>query len=140
MSKIYQLLYLSQSSETFSMFRLDELLQKSRLNNKTLNITGLLIYNAGFFLQFLEGDKSNVQMLYKKIQNDSRHGKVKILYEQKEDKRIFNEWDMAYKNVYDFNPQLSSLITNFIFAKSKKSTLTKKEDIKELFNAIIKEF
>ena len=140
MSKIYQLLYLSQSSETFSMFRLDELLQKSRLNNKALNITGLLIYNAGFFLQFLEGDKSNVQMLYKKIQKDSRHNKVKILYEQKEDKRIFNEWDMAYKNVYDFNPQLSSLINNFIFAKSKKTTLSKKEDIKELFNAIIKEF
>jgi hypothetical protein len=61
---------------------LDEILLKSRVNNASLGITGILLFNLGSFFQVLEGEKVTVETLYEKISKDKRHNKTtKIIME-----------------------------------------------------------
>jgi len=61
-------------------------------NNKVFNITGLLAYHAGNYLQVIEGPESNIDKLYQNILHDTRHTSVRILSEGKSLRRYFTNW------------------------------------------------
>jgi len=84
------------SMRAFSPSELEELLEKSRLNNARSNITGILLYKDGSFFQILEGDKAVVETLFEIISKDKRHNQtIKIIMEPIEE-RSFAEWTMGY--------------------------------------------
>jgi Sensors of blue-light using FAD len=94
------LVYASSAVKLMTNNELDELLEKSRKNNKRLDITGMLLYKDGNFMQALEGPDENILALYAKIERDARHtGSIKLLQKQIQ-KREFGEWEMAF---CDFN-------------------------------------
>lgn len=95
---IYSLVYLSTASLS-SENELADILTKSRQNNPSLGITGMLFYAEGIFLQVLEGKKEAVEDLYNKILNDKRHyGVFKVLSTVSE-KRNFENWSMGFKTI-----------------------------------------
>ncbi len=55
---------------------MESLLQKSRKNNSSIEVTGLLISYQGLFIQYLEGEDATVDDLYEKIRTDPRHRSV----------------------------------------------------------------
>src|SRR5688572_12980573 len=73
------LLYVSTSIKLFSEEELLEMLKVSRDNNKALDITGLLLYKGGNFMQVLEGPDEVVNSLYEKIKIDPRHKDVTVI-------------------------------------------------------------
>lgn len=73
------------------------LLTQSRANNSRLNITGLLLYGNGSFLQVLEGEKQAVHYIYARIQADSRHTRVIMLADGSIARRVFQDWSMGFQ-------------------------------------------
>lgn len=92
----YQLLYISASNHDFTEEELSDLLAKARVNNEKLNVSGMLLYHEGSFIQALEGPQEHVEMLYKKIGKDKRHTETKVLYKGDTPQRDFDGWSMGF--------------------------------------------
>jgi len=103
---LYQLVYLSLSSDVFKHSDIENILEKAREFNGERNITGMLLYRGGVFLQLLEGDKDTVASLYNKITQDKRHKHIKTLIEIDNGERIFADWTMAFKEIGDIDLDL----------------------------------
>ncbi len=95
---LHQLLYVSSATETFQEDDLVPILEKARENNTKLNITGMLLYHEGSFIQVLTGPKDAVENLYSKIEKDDRHKNSRILLKHDVDSRQFENWTMGFYN------------------------------------------
>ena len=81
---------------------IEAILQEAQKHNAENDITGQLIYRAGTFVQFLEGQKDAVERLLGRILLDSsRHENLKVLLKQDLVERVFPDWSMAYKKLDD---------------------------------------
>lgn len=110
------LLYVSTATRIFSEADMQEMLREARDRNEDNEITGLLIYGAGHFLQVLEGTHEKVVETYARICADDRHEKVTKMLEEPIDSRFFKDWSMAYR-LYPSaqvpeNPSLQAILTN----------------------------
>lgn len=95
---VFELCYTSTETQKFATEDLKQLLTQSRETNKSLNITGMLLYgNGGQFIQVLEGKKHLVRALYEKIERDPRHKNVKLLSELYILGCNFKRWSMAFQ-------------------------------------------
>ena len=95
-----QLLYVSSAAYPMSREDLTEIIEGARMKNYAQNITGLLLYSAGQFMQLLEGEPSNVIGLYERIRIDKRHNNINRLYLGSSSIRLFPQWSMG---VLDLN-------------------------------------
>jgi len=96
---VYHIIYISYVPTPLYDDDLVNILTKSRFNNKMLDITGILIYVNGTFIQVLEGEYDAVTKMYEKIKNDSRHRQVVRLIEGNTEDRIFKDWSMGFKKL-----------------------------------------
>lgn len=96
-----QLTYLSKAVVPFTEKELAELLRRSRENNESLGISGMLVHRHGMFLQVLEGPEQKVRELFRRIAADPRHEHVDILIEMNVDKPAFADWSMGFFNADD---------------------------------------
>ncbi len=137
---LISLVYLSEAVGHFSHLDLAELLAKSRANNSTLGITGMLLFKEGKFLQALEGKRGDVMALYRKIGKDFRHRKVISLSCETITRRDFPDWTMGFHdlgaaqalNIPGLNSFLNSTLTMTDFAtepgRAKRLLLMFKEE------------
>lgn len=95
------LTYVSASTRLMSNDELLDILRVSKENNATLNITGMLLYRDGYFIQVLEGEETAVIKLYEKIQQDERHNNVLEVSRENISARSFADWSMGYTNLED---------------------------------------
>jgi hypothetical protein len=91
--------YVSSAHKMLSDAELLELLQVSRQNNERRDITGMLLYRDGNFLQVLEGPTAAVDELLDTIKRDPRHHGVILMSRRGVDDRQFAEWSMAFRNM-----------------------------------------
>ncbi len=96
MPVIWQLLYRSDQAYEMDASDLMKLLFDARMFNRDNGITGLLLHHGGQFMQMLEGEQHEVQRLYRKIAEDSRHCNVVIEFNAPADCRLFPQWQMGY--------------------------------------------
>jgi len=89
------LIYFSHATRAMGSDALQDLLTRARERNKLRGITGMLLYQSGYFLQALEGDDDLVHGLFKKIQADPRHHTVTKIYDQRPMSEIskIGRWD-----------------------------------------------
>ena len=73
-----------------------EIVRHANANNPKNDVTGVLVYNAGKILQFLEGPQNRVKELYSKIEKDPRHTRAEVLYAEPTLERCFSEWSMGF--------------------------------------------
>lgn len=93
---VFQITYSSVAKPELTITDIEEIMAEAKKNNTTNDITGCLIFNQGYFLQILEGNKQNVMNLIDKIRLDDRHDHFIILSEGETDYRTFKEWAMSY--------------------------------------------
>lgn len=97
---MYQLFYISSATESqLKDFSFKDIAITSRGKNQKKNISGILLYHSGLFLQLLEGEKEDVEALFKIIESDPRHSNIVVLFRNRARKRVFEEWSMAYKEI-----------------------------------------
>jgi hypothetical protein len=93
---IHQLIYTSHPTAAVTTEMLLDLLQKSQENNAQREISGLLVYHNGRFMQLLEGQRDDVLALFEVIRQDARHAHVQILLEKRAAERSMHSWVMGF--------------------------------------------
>jgi len=100
------LIYVSSSIKLLNDAELLDILKVSRENNGSKDITGLLLYKSGNFMQALEGPDEVVNALYEKIKADPRHKDVSVISREQIAARQFSKWEMAFTNLD--NPEIKN--------------------------------
>ena len=98
-AKVFFLIYASAAVAPFSSAELLSLLDKCRENNTRLNVTGMLLYKDGNFMQLLEGEEHAVRRLYDKISLDRRHLGIVMFLEGFTANRQFPDWSMGFRDL-----------------------------------------
>lgn len=103
---MYYLIYVSHATKAMTEGDLLELLVEARNNNLKLDITGMLLYQKGQFMQMLEGDRLAVVELYNDIIKDARHHEVVTIMDGMIEKRSFPDWSMGFKQMDEMSSML----------------------------------
>ena len=97
---LVRLLYVSRNTITGPLDALhaeiDRILSVAQLRNFERNVSGLLIFNQGYFAQVLEGASHDVEEIYELIQSDPRHDDVVLLEFEQVEARVFANWSMGF--------------------------------------------
>lgn len=96
-----QVSYVSRTAHPMSAEELLALLFECRTNNRRLNVTGMLLYGNGTFLQAIEGEDEVIDGLVDRICSDARHGEVEMLNRKEITERQYAEWSMGFDEVSD---------------------------------------
>ena len=94
-TQLKQVIYVSEITDTSSN-SLTDIYDISQKNNSESGISGCLLIGSNSYLQLLEGPEPAVENLYSKIKVDSRHKKVKKLFEQHIEEKLFSSWSMKF--------------------------------------------
>ena len=130
MKSLISLTYASRSAECFHEHEIPDLLQQARVANAKQEITGMLLYISGSFLQVLEGQPEMVDGVFSRILCDKRHTQVTLIAKESIPERAFEGWTMMHKTLdpgeageligeidYFLSPML---ITQLDFGRAKK--------------------
>ena len=94
---MFHIVYTSHATQAFDQLQLVDLLKQSRKYNRLWDVTGILLYLDGKFIQVLEGDKDIVLGVFERVKKDPRHNRVVVINEGKSESRIFKNWSMGFK-------------------------------------------
>lgn len=102
-TELYRVAYVSRAARAMERSELDALLEVSQRNNQRDGISGLLVYDAGAFLQVFEGPTDAVERLVRRIETDDRHNDIVFLSAGPIEDRYFEGWgmDMAHLDRVD---------------------------------------
>ena len=104
MTALMNLIYASSATRKMHDQDLIDILSKSHENNRRLDITGMLLYRGGNFLQVLEGEEAVLDERFKVILKDARHYQVTLLLKRPVPKRHFENWEMGFTNLDTIDP------------------------------------
>ena len=96
---MYHLIYVSSAVNLFSDQQLKDLLEVSRRNNSERDLSGMLLYVDGNFIQVLEGEKADVLTIYDRVSRDPRHCGVITLLQGDITHRDFTDWSMGFRKL-----------------------------------------
>ncbi|MCX7097552.1 MAG: BLUF domain-containing protein [Methylococcales bacterium] len=108
------LVYVSLANQEMSDEHLKSMLKKAREKNARLEITGMLLYRDGFFMQALEGDPNDVEDLFNTIAKDVRHRDVLLVYNKPIKERGFPDWTMGFNKIDSKNLEAIEGYTDFL--------------------------
>ncbi len=124
---MYRIIYLSSATKMMSDLELNKLLAQSRIKNAALDITGVLLYFDGDFMQVIEGNETNVKNLYQSIVRDDRHRSIICVFNDHIEHRQFAEWSMGFSktNYVDIRKikTLENSSRNLLFNSNDKVAL-----------------
>lgn len=98
------LTYKSIATASPSAGDLHALVGKARGRNRSMSITGMLLYEEGAFLQTLEGPPDKLDALWTSIKQDPRHDHIEVLSEHIAPARLFSDWDLLLHSRVDQVP------------------------------------
>ena len=95
-SDLESLVYVSSAVRLLSPDEIEDLLKRARERNKEYGITGVLLHNNGNFVQYIEGPKDNLDIIYKIIQEDARHTGLILISREAIQSRQFGDWPLGF--------------------------------------------
>ena len=96
---MFNLVYASIAVKPFSGSELLALLLHAREKNAAWDITGMLLYKQGSFMQALEGEEAAVRAMFAIIREDERHHHILTLVSMPVAQRQFPTWSMGFKDL-----------------------------------------
>lgn len=95
---MFRVVYVSSASFAFSLEDLTRLLEKARRANGAADVTGMLVYCKGEFLQALEGPPAAVLDTFARIERDQRHRDI-VQLQRGDASQLFSNWAMGFSNL-----------------------------------------
>jgi len=92
------IVYLSTAVKLMNDDQLIEILETARQNNSKQDITGVLLYSEGTFLQVLEGEESCIDAIFSAIETDPRHKNIITLIDGPIIQKNFKDWSMGFSH------------------------------------------
>ncbi len=113
---MFHLVYKSKATQDFSPSDLKALLLSARIRNREAGVTGILVYDAGWFLQVLEGEQTAVEATFAHIEKDPRHTDISVFNRAPSGgkRRMFGDWAMAFTDAAG----VASILKGFVGLKS----------------------
>ncbi len=99
----YTISYVSTSNPDLSDTDITHLMDYVRAHNCLLDITGILIYSDGNFLQVIEGNKETVKGIFEKIKKDLRHYNIIKILDKEIDGSSFSDYHSSFTVISDHN-------------------------------------
>jgi hypothetical protein len=96
---LVSVLYVSSATKEMTPPELLEMLTDIREKNKRQEITGMLLYRGGNFLQVIEGPETAVDGLLKALEHDPAHYGMIVLCRNHIAAREFGDWRMAFRDI-----------------------------------------
>ena len=96
---MYTICYVSSARVDITEDEMTNLFGTTENNNTRNNITGILLYESGKFLQVLEGEEAVLKSLYEKIEADTRHNNIFVILNQNCKHRIFENYASRFSIV-----------------------------------------
>lgn len=106
--QLYRLIYYSEAADNLTIQDVKSISAKASLKNKSLLVSGGLLYCESKFLQILEGGISPVNKLFDTILRDPRHKNMSLIEFTRIKQREFEGWDMSlvfFPTSRDFHPE-----------------------------------
>ena len=94
-----RIVYMSSATRDADEDALLELLAQCRERNKRKNVTGMLLYRDGAFLQVLEGKAQDVDQIYGAILMDNRNTGHYLIERKEISARQFPDWSMGFRDL-----------------------------------------
>lgn len=91
--QITRLVYTSRH-KGLSQESVDVIVQRSRANNVRDLITGILITGEDYFMQLIEGGRSEISRCFMRITQDRSHHDIQVISCGDVSRRLFQEWNM----------------------------------------------
>lgn len=115
---------------------LSDIISVSRKHNPQSQITGIISYREGQYLQIIEGPHAEVDKLMAKIAADPRHEDLWVFLDGPVAKRSFDSWAVNVFNFVDQRVLFNTFIENNIgvltaFDENQKSRIQPFIDIKQ---------
>lgn len=98
---LIHLIYVSTACEALSPEELDRILDSSVRHNAPQEVTGMLLYANGSFMQVLEGEEAAVDETYSRISQDPRHRGIILIDRAPISERSFDRWSMGFRRLGD---------------------------------------
>ena len=123
------LIYISSAVKLMAEADLVAILNTSRDNNQSKNITGMLIYSDGTYIQVLEGEEQDVEEVYQKIIKDPRHKSIIKLADGQLTKRNFPDWTMGFiavnqKELAELDGYINPANENFLATENPHAAIS----------------
>ena len=112
------LLYTSTASYLFSDDDIKEILNASHTYNNAHNLSGLLLYKEGNIIQVLEGEEEEVDFIFNKIKQDTRHRQLSVLIRSTITEREFEGWRMGFINIGNLTDEERASYSSFLNERS----------------------
>ncbi|RYG08749.1 MAG: BLUF domain-containing protein [Chitinophagaceae bacterium] len=93
------MVYISSAKLGLSEREIINIVDNAKINNQKIEVTGILLFNSGNFMQLVEGDAPTVEALYERIRYDNRHTDVKLLLKEPITHRNFSDWTMGFRDI-----------------------------------------
>lgn len=130
---MYHIVYISTASNAMTQCNLLKLLEKSRAFNQANDVTGVLLYSDGNFIQILEGEEQCLKSLYHRISIDPVHHRVITISEGEVPGREFSEWSMGFRDMTGSAVRLAPAFTAYMNTPNQyDNSLTKSVRYAEL--------
>jgi len=121
---LVRLLYVSQPVGPVTTTVTASILEKSNIYNKKENITGVLCQGSGLWMQVLEGERHQVNILYSRIMASRQHKNVELLSMDEIKERQFSHWSMALVHLSKNDPMVQMAHPEFDpYSASSKDAL-----------------
>ena len=92
---LIRVFYISEVAAGLSDIDVRIILGVAQVNNRRLDVTGMLAQSDGHFAQLLEGRSEVVGPLVARIRADTRHRRVRMLLQDAIGTRQFARWSMG---------------------------------------------
>jgi len=89
------IIYVSKADEKITHQDILDILTQSWKFNHNSYISGMLVYDNGYFIQLIQGPIKTIDKLYARISNDTRHHSLKKIGEEKLHVRDCTGWGIG---------------------------------------------
>jgi hypothetical protein len=123
-----RLIYVSTAGQYLSEQDLGALLEKAQERNARQNVTGMLLYAGGNFIQVLEGEEKDVEGIYSSIAKDKRNKGHIVMKKESITERNFPEWAMGFKHLQKEGDDKISGYSEFLNREMDPAEIVKNSD------------
>jgi hypothetical protein len=96
---IRQIVYVSSGAREYSSEEVEKITDTGSRNNAQNDLTGVLLYYDGNFMQLLEGPADAVAETYERIVADTRHTGILPLQDSMVEERSFPDYRMGFRSI-----------------------------------------
>lgn len=97
--QLSRIMYVSSGVGRVTEEEIQKILGSARRNNAANDVSGMLLFCDGNFLQLLEGPPQAVEKTLERIASDARHKDINVLLRETADERSFANWSMGFDRV-----------------------------------------